>query len=73
MNIVEQLRGIKSPPYQELEDYYDEGGAYAFKEGFQEARVEAERIAERWRRYIENIEDHLNDESIAAFKLAAGL
>lgn len=64
---------LQPPPNRELVDYYDEGGAYAFKEGFQEARAEAAAIAAKWKSYIEMIEDHLDDESIEAFKLAAGL
>lgn len=73
MSIVQQIRGIKAPPYQELEDFYDETGAYGYKDGFQEARAEAAAIAEKWKRYIEMMEDHLDDETIAEFKLAAGL
>lgn len=56
--LVNAICNLPLPPRQELEDFYGDSAAHAFREGFREARQECYAIALKLEKYINILEEN---------------
>lgn len=55
--LVNEICNLPLPPRQELEDFYGDAAAHAFREGFREARQDCYAIATKLEKYITVLEE----------------